>query len=79
MRARESHSVTIDEPGQIRATFCPADVDLYHEELERLERAAPFEADKPPNAPATPRVPNQCHCGCRREVMELFQVAKRQK
>ncbi len=59
---RGSHSVTIDEPGTIRVTFYPAAVDLCHEEFEQLKDEIPFEAEKPPNAPATRRAPNQWYC-----------------
>ena len=62
VRVRGSHSVTIDEPGKIRVTFYPAAVDLCHEEFEQLKDAIPFEAEKPPNAPATRRAPNQWYC-----------------
>ena len=62
VRVRGSHSVTIDEPGKIRVTFDPATVDLCHEEFEQLKDAIPFEAEKPPNAPATRRAPNQWYC-----------------
>ena len=58
-RVRGSHSVTIDEPGKIRITFYPAAVDLCHEEFERLKNTIPFETEKPPNAPAKRRAPNQ--------------------
>ncbi len=57
-----SHSVTIGEPGEIRITFYPAAVDLCHKEFEQLKRAIPFEAEKPPNAPATRRAPSQWCC-----------------
>lgn len=59
---RGSHAVMIDEPGTIRITFYPAAVDLCHEEFERLKGEIPFEAEKPPNAPATRRAPNQWYC-----------------
>ena len=59
---RGSHSVTIDEPGTIRITFYPAAVDLCHERFEKLKSVIPFEAEKPPNAPATRRAPNQWYC-----------------
>ena len=62
VRVRGSHSVTIDEPGTIRLTFYPAAVDLCHEEFEQLKDEIPFEAEKPPNAPATRRAPNQWYC-----------------
>ena len=62
VRVRGSHSVTIDEPGKIRITFYPAAVDLCHERFEKLKDAIPFEAEKPPNAPATRRAPNQWYC-----------------
>ena len=62
VRVRGSHSVTIDEPGKIRITFYPAAVDLCHERFEKLKDAIPFETEKPPNAPATRRAPNQWYC-----------------
>ena len=62
VRVRGSHSVTIDEPGKIRITLYPAAVDLCHERFEKLKDAIPFEAEKPPNAPATRRAPNQWYC-----------------
>lgn len=62
MCVRGSHSVTIDEPGQIRGTFCLAAVDLCHEELKQLKRAIPFEAGRPRDAPATRRAPSQWYC-----------------
>ena len=62
VRVRGSHSVAIDEPGKIRITFYPAAVDLCHEHFEKLKDAIPFEAEKPPNAPATRRAPNQWYC-----------------
>ena len=62
VRVRGSHSVTIGEPGGIRITFHPAAVDLCHKEFERLRDAIPFEAEKPPNAPATRRAPDQWYC-----------------
>ena len=62
VRVRGSHSVTIDEPGKIRITFYPAAVDLCHQRFEKLKDAIPFEAEKPPNAPATRRAPNQWYC-----------------
>jgi len=62
VRVRGSHSVTIGEPGEIRITFYPVAVDLCHEEFDQLKNAIPFEAEKPPNAPATRRAPNQWYC-----------------
>ncbi|MDE2716972.1 MAG: hypothetical protein OXI33_08145 [Chloroflexota bacterium] len=62
VRVRGSHSVTIDEPGKIRITLYPAAVDLCHEEFAQLKDAIPFEAEKPPNTPATRRAPNQWYC-----------------
>ena len=62
VRVRGSHSVTIDEPGKIRITLYPAAVDLCHERFEKLKAAIPFQAEKPPNAPATRRAPNQWYC-----------------
>ena len=62
VRVRGSHSVTIDEPGTIRITFYPAAVDLCHEGFEQLKDAIPFEVERPPNAPATRRAPNQWYC-----------------
>ncbi len=62
VRVRGSHSVTISEAGEIRITFYPAAVDLYHEEFEQLKRAIPFQAEKPPNALATRRAPDQWYC-----------------
>ena len=59
---RGSHSVTIDEPGAIRVTLYPAAVDLCHEEFEQLKEKIPFEAERPPNAPATRRAPDQWYC-----------------
>ncbi len=62
VRVRGSHSVTIDEPGKIRITFYPGAVDLCHEHFPKLKEAIPFEAEKPPNAPATRRAPHQWYC-----------------
>ena len=62
VRVRGSHSVTIDEPGTVRITLYPAAVDLCHEHFEKLKGEIPFEAEKPPNAPATRRAPNQWYC-----------------
>ena len=62
VRVRGSHSVTIDEPGAVRLTLYPAAVDLCHEHFEKLKGEIPFEAEKPPNAPATRRAPNQWYC-----------------
>lgn len=62
VRVRGSHAVTIDEPGTIRITFYPAAVDLCQERFETLKNAIPFEAEKPPNAPATRHAPNQWYC-----------------
>ena len=62
VRVSGSHSVTIDEPGTIRITFYPAAVDLCHEQFEKLKNEIPFEAEKPPNAPATRHAPNQWYC-----------------
>lgn len=62
VRVRVSHSVTIDEPGKIRITFYPGAVDLCHERFQNLKEAIPFEAEKPPNAPATRRAPYQWCC-----------------
>ena len=59
---RASHSVTIDEPGKIRITFYPGAVDLCHQRFQNLKEAIPFEAEKPPNAPATRRAPHQWFC-----------------
>ena len=59
---RASHSVTIDEPGKIRITFYPGAVDLCHDHFQNLNEAIPFEAEKPPNAPATRRAPHQWFC-----------------
>ena len=70
VRVRGSHCVMIDEPGQIRATFCRATVDLCHEEFEQLRDAIPLEAEKHPNAPATRRVLDQWHCRVGREGAE---------
>ena len=50
VRVRGSHSVTIDEAGGIRITFCPAAVDLCYEEFEQVGNAISFEAGKSPNA-----------------------------
>ena len=62
VRVRVSHSVTIDESGKIRITFYPAAVDLCGERFEMLKKEIPFKAEKPPNAPATRRAPNQWSC-----------------
>ena len=62
VRARGSHSITIHEPGTIRITFYPAALDLCQERFEKLKNTIPFEAEKPPNAPATRRAPNQWYC-----------------
>ena len=43
-------------------TFYPAAVDLCQERFEELKCAIPFKAEKPPNAPATRRAPNQWYC-----------------
>ena len=59
VRVRASHSVTIDEPEKIRITFYPAAVDFCHKEFEQLKDSIPFAAEKPPNVPATRRVPSQ--------------------
>ncbi len=59
VRVRGSHSVAIDESGKIRITFYPAAVDLCRERFEKLKNAIQFEVEKPPNAPATRRAPNQ--------------------
>ena len=62
VRVRGSHSVAIDEPDTIRITLYPAAVDLGRERFEILKGAIPFEAEKPPNAPATRSAPNQWYC-----------------
>lgn len=62
VRVRGSHSVAIEEAGKIRITLYPAAVDLCHERFKELKRAIPFKAEKPPNAPATRRAPNQWYC-----------------
>lgn len=62
VRVRGSHSVTIDEPGRVRITLYPAAVDLCHDEFEKLKGEIPFKCEKPPNAPATRRAPNQWFC-----------------
>ena len=59
---RASHSVAIDEPDTIRITFYPAAVDICQEQFEELKNSIPFEAEKPPNAPATRHAPNQWYC-----------------
>ena len=59
---RASHSVTIDEAGKIRITLYPGAVDLCHEGFEQLKDVIPFEAEKPPNVPATRRAPYQWYC-----------------
>ena len=59
---RASHSVTIDEPGKVRITFYPAAIDLCHERFQELKEAIPFDAEKPPNVPATRRAPHQWYC-----------------
>lgn len=62
VRVRGSHSISIDESGQIRITFYPAAVDLGGEHFETLKKEIPFKAEKPPNAPATRKAPNQWSC-----------------
>ena len=62
VRVRGSHSVAIEEPGKIRVTLFPAAVDLCHERFEGLRNAIPLESERPPNAPATRRAPNQWYC-----------------
>ena len=62
VRVRGSHSVAIEEAGKIRITFYPAAVDLCDENFEELKRAIRFQAENPPNAPATRRAPNQWYC-----------------
>ncbi len=62
VRVRGSHSVAIHEPGKIRITFYPAAVDLCHELFEKLKSDISFEAERPPNAPATQHAPNQWYC-----------------
>ena len=62
VRVRGSHSVAINEPGKIRITLYPAAVDICHEHFEKLKHAIPFKAEKPPNAPATRRAPDQWYC-----------------
>ena len=62
VRVRGSHSLTIDDHGKIRITFYPGAIDLCDEHFEKLKGAIPFESEKPPNAPATSRAPNQWYC-----------------
>ena len=59
VRVLGSHSVSIDGSGMIRITFYPAAVDLGRERLDELKNVIPFKVEKPPNAPATRRAPNQ--------------------
>ena len=59
---RASHSVTVDGPGRIRITLYPGAVDLCHEAFGQLKEAIRFEAEKPPNVPATRRAPHQWYC-----------------
>ncbi|MDE2980820.1 MAG: hypothetical protein OXU74_06460 [Gemmatimonadota bacterium] len=70
-----SHSVTIGEPGEIRITFYPAAVDLCREEFEQLKRAIPFEAEKPPNVPATRWATDQWYCRWEGEKRAALVVA----
>ena len=62
VRVGSSHSVTIDEAGKIRITLYPAAIELCHKRFEKLKEAISFEAEKPPNVPATGRAPHQWYC-----------------
>ena len=62
VRVRGSHCVAIGEAGGIRITFHPAAVDLCDEEFEEVGDAVSFEAEKPPNAPATRGAADQWYC-----------------
>ena len=62
VRVRGSHSVSIDESGKIRITFYPAAVDLGRKRLEEIKKVISFKEEKPPNAPATRRAPQQLYC-----------------
>ena len=73
VRVRGSHSVTIDEAGQIRVTLYPAAVDLCQERFEELKKVISFKNEKPPNAPATQHAPHQWYC---RLDEESWQVGK---
>lgn len=59
---RGSHSIAIGEPKRIRITFYPAAVELCGEQFEALKKEIKFEAEKPPNAPATQNSPDQWYC-----------------
>lgn len=62
VRVRGSHSVTIDDAGRIRITLYPAAVDMCYARFEKLKEAVSFKSEKPPNAPATRRAPQQWYC-----------------
>ncbi len=62
VRARGSHSISIDRPEMVRITFYPAAVDLGWKRLKELKKVIPFKEEKPPNAPATRRAPKQWYC-----------------
>ena len=51
-----SHSLVIEESGEIRATFFPAAVHVCEEKFEEVRKTIPFEYETPPNAPTTERI-----------------------
>ena len=62
VRVRGLHSLTIVDRGTIRITFYPGAVDVCHDRFNELRNTIQFESEKPPNAPATRRAPNQWYC-----------------
>ena len=62
VRVRGSHSLTIVGRGTIRITFYPGAVDVCYDRFDELKKAIDFESEKPPNTPATRRVPEQWYC-----------------
>ena len=62
VNAYGSHAVVIDSSGVMRVTFFPAAIDVCLEKFEEKQGTIPFESEKPPNAPATKRVPEQLYC-----------------
>ena len=57
-----SHSVMIEESGEIRVTFFPAAVHVCEKTFEELRNIYLFEFETPLHAPTTERIQKQWFC-----------------
>ena len=63
-----SHSLVIDESGELRVTFFPAAVHVCKKKFEEQRKTILFEFGTPPHAPTTGRIQVQWSCRLNAEI-----------